>query len=91
MCVFFIGGAKQNSEKIIILPNHSALLSQTPNFYGMRQKMRNICVFTCINEAARSSFTELLGFVRQCNFYEAWDVSRRSLDSDCMRSDELQE
>lgn len=44
---------------------------------------------TCVDEAARGSFTKLLGLVGEGHFYHPRDVSRRRLHPDSVGSDEL--
>lgn len=46
---------------------------------------------TCVDESAWCPFAELLGLVRQCDFHHTRDVPRRCLNSDGMRSYQLQE
>lgn len=47
------------------------------------------CVCTCVDEASRRSFAELLGFVGQCDFHDPRDVSGWRLNTDGVGRDEL--
>lgn len=47
------------------------------------------CLYTCVDEASGSSLAELFGFIRQCDFHDPRDVSRRCLDTYCVRCDQL--
>lgn len=46
--------------------------------------------YTCVDEASRSSFAELLGLVGECDLHDPRDVSRGRLHPDSMRCDELE-
>lgn len=48
------------------------------------------CKLTGVDKAPRSTFAELLGFVGEGHFDDAWNVPRRGLDSDGMGSYQLQ-
>lgn len=47
-------------------------------------------LYTCVDEASRSSFAELLGLVRECDLHDPRDVSRGRLHPDSVRCDELE-
>lgn len=46
---------------------------------------------TNINKSSRCSFTKLFGFVAQRNFHHSRNVSRRRLNTNCVRCDQLYE
>lgn len=44
---------------------------------------------TCVDESSWCAFAKLFGFIGKRDLYHPRDVTRRGLNSDCMRCDEL--
>ncbi len=84
--MWFVHDALLEATLLCVMPLHAV----RNYMWRIDSRTRDFRWLTCIYKSAGCSFAELLGFVGQCHFNYAWDVTGWGLHSDGVRRNQLQ-